>query len=75
MVQSYKTIDSRGSNVYIAYECGITLQFVHNIVIHNIHIHRTVKSNGGLIRDFEDHYGYRTVGDGDGISIFGSSRI
>ncbi|KAK8300866.1 hypothetical protein V6Z12_D05G423100 [Gossypium hirsutum] len=58
MVESHKTIDSRGSNVYIAYECGITLQFVHNVVIHNIHIHRTVKSNGGLIRDSEDHYGY-----------------
>nr|KJB62835.1 hypothetical protein B456_009G439500 [Gossypium raimondii] len=57
MVQSHKTIDSRGSNVYIAYECGITLQFVHNVVIHNIHVHRTVKSNGGLIRDSEDHYG------------------
>ncbi|TYJ38801.1 hypothetical protein E1A91_A04G018500v1 [Gossypium mustelinum] len=75
MVQSHKTIDGRGANVHIAYGCGITLQFVHNVIIHNIHIHRVVRSSGGLIRDSEDHYGYRTVGDGDGISIFGSSKI
>ncbi|KAB2032925.1 hypothetical protein ES319_D05G412500v1 [Gossypium barbadense] len=75
MVQSHKTIDGRGANVHIAYGCGITLQFVHNVIIHNIHIHRVVRSSGGLIRDSEDHYGFRTVGDGDGISIFGSSRI
>ncbi|MFQ6652058.1 hypothetical protein Gotur_024102, partial [Gossypium turneri] len=75
MVQSHKTIDGRGANVHIAYGCRITLQFVHNVIIHNIHIHRTVKSSGGLIMDSEDHYGYRTVGDGDGISIFGSSKI
>ncbi|MBA0820056.1 hypothetical protein Gohar_025559, partial [Gossypium harknessii] len=46
-----------------------------NVIIHNIHIHHIIESQGGLIRDSEDHYGYRTVGDGDGISIFGSSNI
>ncbi|MBA0739004.1 hypothetical protein Gogos_012308, partial [Gossypium gossypioides] len=61
--------------VHIAHGCGITLQFVHNVIIHNIHIHHIIESQGGLIRDSEDHYGYRTVGDGDGISIFGSSNI
>ncbi|MBA0614070.1 hypothetical protein Godav_014403 [Gossypium davidsonii] len=75
IVQSNKTIDGRGANVHIAHGCGITLQFVHNVIIHNIHIHHIIESQGGLIRDSEDHYGYRTVGDGDGISIFGSSNI
>ncbi|PPD85748.1 hypothetical protein GOBAR_DD17315 [Gossypium barbadense] len=75
IVQSNKTIDGRGANVHIAHGCGITLQFVHNIIIHNIHIHHVIESQGGLIRDSEDHYGYRTIGDGDGISIFGSSNI
>ncbi|MBA0786276.1 hypothetical protein Gotri_027161 [Gossypium trilobum] len=73
MFQSHKKIDGRGANVHIAYGYGITLQFVHNVIIHNIHIHRKVKSSGGLIRDSENFYGYRIVGDGDGISIFGSS--
>ncbi|KAH1098852.1 hypothetical protein J1N35_015773 [Gossypium stocksii] len=75
IVQSNKTIDGRGVNVHIAHGCGITLQFVHNVIIHNVHIHHIIESQGGLIRDSEDHYGYRTVGDGDGISIFGSSNI
>ncbi|XP_022751910.1 pectate lyase-like [Durio zibethinus] len=75
IVQSKKTIDGRGANVHIAYGAGITLQFVDNVIIHNIHIHHIVKSNGGLIRDSVDHYGLRTVGDGDGVSIFGSTNI
>lgn len=70
IVQWNKTIDGRGARVHIAHGCRITLQFVENIIIHNI-----LESQGGLIRDSEDHYGYRTVGDGDRISIFGSSNI
>ncbi|KAB2064490.1 hypothetical protein ES319_A09G023100v1 [Gossypium barbadense] len=75
IVQSHKTIDGRGADVHISYGCGITLQFVQNVIIHNIHIHHIFPSSGGLIRDSEDHFGFRTVGDGDGISIFGSSNI
>nr|KJB33634.1 hypothetical protein B456_006G037300 [Gossypium raimondii] len=75
IVQSEKTIDGRRENVHIAYGCSITLQFVHNVIIHNIHVHHVVESLGGLIRDSEDHSSFRTVGDGDGISIFGSSNI
>ncbi|EOY03379.1 hypothetical protein QUC31_017754 [Theobroma cacao] len=75
IVQSKKTIDGRGANVHIAYGAGITLQFVDNVIIHNLHIHHIRKSSGGLIRDSVDHYGFRTVGDGDGISIFGSTNI
>ncbi|XP_022740354.1 pectate lyase-like [Durio zibethinus] len=75
LVQSKKTIDGRGANVHIAYGAGITLQFVDNVIIHNIHIHHIVTSNGGLIRDSVDHCGFRTVTDGDGISVFGSTNI
>ncbi|MBA0829431.1 hypothetical protein Goarm_014039 [Gossypium armourianum] len=74
-VNNEKTIDGRRANVHIAYGCSITLQFVHNVIIHNIHVHHVVESHGGLIRDSEDHFGFRTIGDGDGISIFGSSNI
>ncbi|XWS44276.1 hypothetical protein CRYUN_Cryun15aG0030900 [Craigia yunnanensis] len=75
IVQSKKTIDGRGANVHIAYGAGITLQFVDNVIIHGLHIHHIVKSPGGLIRDSVEHYGYRTVGDGDGVSVFGSTNI
>ncbi|GLT35392.1 hypothetical protein SLA2020_098500 [Shorea laevis] len=75
IVQSKKTIDGRGANVHIAYGAGITIQYVRDVIIHNIHIHHIVKGNGGMIRDSVDHYGQRTASDGDGISIFGSTNI
>lgn len=36
---SYKTLDGRGANVHIVGGGCITLQYVSNIIIHNIHIH------------------------------------
>lgn len=72
---SDKTIDGRGVQVHIAYGAGLTLQFVHNVIIHNIWIHNIAEAEGGLIRDAVDHIGLRTVSDGDGISIFGSNNI
>ncbi|MBA0683456.1 hypothetical protein Goari_025115, partial [Gossypium aridum] len=65
IVQSGKTIDGRRANVRIAYGYSITLQFVHNVIIHNIHVHHVVESHGGLIKDSKDHSGFRTVGDRD----------
>lgn len=72
---SDKTIDGRGVQVRIAYGAGITLQFVHNVIIHNIWIHNIVPADGGMIRDAVDHVGLRTRSDGDAISIFGSNNI
>lgn len=72
---SDKTIDGRGVQVHIAYGAGLTLQFVHNVIIHNIWIHHIVPTEGGMIRDAVDHIGLRTMSDGDGISIFGSNNI
>lgn len=70
-----KTIDARGANVRIAHGAGITIQFVKNVIIHNLHIHDIVVGSGGTIRDAIDHIGFRTMSDGDGISIFGASNI
>ncbi|MQM08603.1 hypothetical protein Taro_041459 [Colocasia esculenta] len=75
MVNSWKTIDARGANVHIAYGAGITIQFVHHVIIHGLHIHDIKSGNGGMIRDSPTHYGFRSRSDGDGISIFGSSNI
>ncbi|PKA46817.1 Pectate lyase [Apostasia shenzhenica] len=75
IVNSFKTIDGRGANVHVAYGAQITIQFVHNVIIHNLHIHDIQPGNGGLIRDSPAHYGIRTRSDGDAISIYGSSNI
>ncbi|XAR65451.1 Pectate lyase [Bertholletia excelsa] len=75
IMTSDKTIDGRGANVQISGGAGLMLQFVKNIIIHNLHIHNTQPGSGGLIRDSVDHYGYRSSSDGDGVSIFGSSNI
>ncbi|KAJ3692020.1 hypothetical protein LUZ60_012370 [Juncus effusus] len=75
MISSNKTLDGRGANVHIANGAQITVQFVHNVIIHNLHIHDLKPGSGGMVRDSVDHFGFRGVSDGDGISIFGSSNI
>ncbi|GAB4839959.1 hypothetical protein Ancab_020669 [Ancistrocladus abbreviatus] len=75
IMNSNKTIDGRGTNIHIADGAGITIQFVENVIIHGIHIHDINPGDGGMIRDSVNHYGLRTRSDGDGVSIFGASRI
>ncbi|KAK9124132.1 hypothetical protein Sjap_013734 [Stephania japonica] len=75
IVNSYKTIDGRGANVHIVGGGCITLQYVSNVIIHNIHIHHCVPSPQANVRSSPTHYGLRTKSDGDGISIFGASKI
>ncbi|KAE8682984.1 putative pectate lyase P59 [Hibiscus syriacus] len=70
-----KTIDGRGANVHIAFGAGLTIQYVRNIIVHNIHIHDIVSTHGGMIKDSENHLGLRTESDGDGISIFGATTF
>ncbi|KAF3520868.1 hypothetical protein DY000_02061232 [Brassica cretica] len=41
---SYKTLDGRGANVHIVGGGCITLQYVSNVIIHNIHIHHCYQS-------------------------------
>ncbi|XP_050243219.1 probable pectate lyase 12 [Quercus robur] len=72
---SYKTLDGRGANVHIVGGGCITLQFISNVIIHNIHIHHCHPSGDTNVRSSPTHYGYRTKSDGDGISIFGSKDI
>ncbi|TYG76500.1 hypothetical protein ES288_D03G119300v1 [Gossypium darwinii] len=70
-----KTIDGRGFQIHIVGGAQITLQFINNVIIHGLHIRNSVQAHGGLIRDSVDHYGQRTMSDGDGITIFGSHNI
>ncbi|QCD82723.1 pectate lyase [Vigna unguiculata] len=75
IMTSNKTIDGRGVDVYISGGAGFTLQFINNVIIHGIKVYDISVHGGGMIRDSETHYGFRTQSDGDGISIFGSSNI
>ncbi|MBA0802697.1 hypothetical protein Gohar_012972, partial [Gossypium harknessii] len=75
IMNSFKTIDARGVNVHIAYGACITIQFVTNIIIHGLHIHNCKPTGNAMVRSSPSHYGWRTMADGDGISIFGSSHI
>ncbi|KAK4386907.1 Pectate lyase [Sesamum angolense] len=75
IMTSDKTIDGRGVLVHIANGAGITIQFVHNIIIHNIWVHNIVPTSGGMIRDTMSHIGLRTQADGDAISIYSSNHV
>ncbi|EPS58104.1 pectate lyase, partial [Genlisea aurea] len=75
IMNSFKTIDGRGSVVHIADGPCITIQYVTNVVIHGVHIHGCRPGGNAMVRDSPRHYGWRTVSDGDGVSIFGGSHV
>ncbi|KAL1363790.1 hypothetical protein AAHE18_03G171400 [Arachis hypogaea] len=75
IMNSYKTIDGRGASVHIANGPCITIQYVTNVIIHGINIHDCKQGGNAMVRDSPRHYGWRTVSDGDGVSIFGGAHI
>ncbi|GLJ34319.1 hypothetical protein SUGI_0690030 [Cryptomeria japonica] len=75
IMNSFKTIDGRGVNVHIASGPCITIQYITNIIIHGVHIHDCRPAGNALVRSSPTHFGWRTMCDGDGVSIFGSSHI
>nr|XP_016453759.1 PREDICTED: probable pectate lyase 13 isoform X1 [Nicotiana tabacum] len=75
IVNSYKTIDGRGAKVHITGNGCITLQYISNVIIHNVHIYNCRPSGNTNIRSTPTHVGHRGRSDGDGISIFGSRNI
>ncbi|KAG8484356.1 hypothetical protein CXB51_023729 [Gossypium anomalum] len=75
IMNSFKTIDGRGVNVHIANGACITIQYVTNVIIHGLHIHDCKPTGNAMVRSSPSHFGWRTMADGDAISIFGSSHI
>ncbi|XP_009359258.2 probable pectate lyase 5 [Pyrus x bretschneideri] len=75
MMNSFKTIDGRGSSVHIAGGPCITIQYVTNIIIHGLNIHDCTQGGNAYVRDSPEHFGWRTLSDGDGVSIFGGSHV
>ncbi|MBA0834870.1 hypothetical protein Goarm_007191, partial [Gossypium armourianum] len=75
IMNSFKTIDGRGASVHIAGGPCITIQYVTNIIIHGLNIHDCKQGGNAMVRDSPRHYGWRTISDGDGVSIFGGSHV
>lgn len=75
MINNYKTIDGRGANVHVTGGGCITLQYVTNVIIHNIHVYNCIPSGNSNIRQSTTQVGWRGMSDGDGISIYSSRNI
>ncbi|GKD16587.1 probable pectate lyase 5 [Tanacetum coccineum] len=75
IVNSYKTIDGRGVNVDITGGGCITIQYVTNVIIHNVRVYGCKPSGNADIRSSPTHVGRRGLSDGDGISISGSRNV
>ncbi|KAL8538700.1 hypothetical protein ACS0TY_000640 [Phlomoides rotata] len=75
IVNNYKTIDGRGANVQITGNGCITLQYISNVIIHNVHVYNCKPSGNTDIRSSPTHVGHRGRSDGDAISIFSSRNI
>ncbi|MBA0867007.1 hypothetical protein Goshw_026409 [Gossypium schwendimanii] len=69
----HTTIDARGANVEICNGASITVQFVKNVVIHDLQICNIIPAKGGMIKDGENHHGLWGASDGDGVSLFGAT--
>ncbi|BAU01237.1 hypothetical protein VIGAN_11042900 [Vigna angularis var. angularis] len=65
LISSDKTIHSREYNMVIKDGAGLTMQFVNNIIIHGLKIHKSKSTPSGMIRDSWDHVGIRTRANGD----------
>ena len=75
LVNSFKTIDGRGATVHIAGGSCITLKYVSNVIIHNVHVHNCVPAGNADIRSSPTRYAHHGRSDGDGISIHGSRNV
>nr|XP_015638587.1 probable pectate lyase 12 [Oryza sativa Japonica Group] len=53
----------------------ITLQYVSNVIIHNIHIHDCVPAGNANVHALPTHYGWCTHSDGDGISLYSARDV
>ncbi|KAK9726494.1 hypothetical protein RND81_05G219400 [Saponaria officinalis] len=75
IMNSFKTIDGRGYNIHIANGACVTIQYITNVIIHGLNIHDCKPTGNAMVRSTPTHYGWRTIADGDGISLFGASHV
>ncbi|KAI3440116.1 Pectate lyase [Psidium guajava] len=75
LISSFKTIDGRGANVEITGRGCLIIDAVTNIIVHNVHIHHCKPSGDAKIRISPTQVSARGKSDGDGISVFASSKV
>lgn len=75
MVSAYKTLDGRGSNVHITGGPCITIQYESHVIIHGLSIHDCKSGGNAYVIVSPEKYSWRTISDGDGVSIFDSTHI
>ncbi|KAL3820734.1 hypothetical protein ACJIZ3_006639 [Penstemon smallii] len=75
LVNSHKTIDGRGAKIEIAHGPCITMERVHNVIIHGLIIHDCRPGAPGLVRDRPDHMMQINGHDGDGIVVIQSFNV
>ncbi|KAG6755769.1 hypothetical protein POTOM_039174 [Populus tomentosa] len=75
MINSFKTIDGRGSNVEITDGPCLKIEGVSHVITHGISIHDCKPGKRGFVRNSPTHVGQCRGADGDAISIFASSNI
>ncbi|KAJ9551102.1 hypothetical protein OSB04_015147 [Centaurea solstitialis] len=75
VVTSDKTIDGRGAKVEICKGSSLTIYEVKNVIIHGLHIHDTIATPAATVASGEGPPIPRFKSDGDGIMIYGSSKV
>ncbi|XP_047978986.1 probable pectate lyase 1 [Salvia hispanica] len=75
LINSFKTIDGRGTDVHIANGACLTIRGVTNVIVHGLSIHDCKPTGNAMVRTSPTSYGYRTMADGDAISIYASSHV
>ncbi|TKY68138.1 pectate lyase 15 [Spatholobus suberectus] len=69
IMSNFKTIDGHDANVHIAYGDCITIQFIANVIIHDLYIHHCKQNNNAIVCSSPSYYGCKTLVDDDGISV------
>ncbi|KAJ6851960.1 putative pectate lyase 5 [Iris pallida] len=75
LVNNFKTLDGRGADVHIAGGGCLTLQYVSNVILHNLNIHHCVPTGDADVRSSPTHSGHRSMADGDGISLYSARDV
>lgn len=75
VVSGRKTLDGRGANIVFQGGCCFAMEFVSDIIIHNLHFVNCQHSTRQMVRIRPDFLQLREQSRGDSIIMYTSSRI
>ncbi|KAL3628930.1 hypothetical protein CASFOL_027976 [Castilleja foliolosa] len=77
IINGYKTLDGRGSEVRIAGPACLVIQCVEHVIIHGLYVYNCRPTGGGGIEvmSSQDHVGRREQTEGDAVSIWKAKHI